>query len=113
MLQLRQMLDAWSELGRPATVNDAAEAAHAGLAPVLKALLDDLPGDKNGKKTALGNLLRDYRGRVLDGRKLDRTDNKRPKWRVVNLEARETKAPAGNAKPMVDMAVPDMPDALA
>lgn len=91
-------------------MNDAAEAA---LAPLLTALLDDLPGEKNGKKTALGNLLRDYRGRVLDGRKLDRTHNKRPKWRVVNLEAREPKPPAVKAKPMVDMAVPEMPDALA
>jgi hypothetical protein len=85
---LRQLMDAWSELGHPATVSDAAETAYAGLAPLLKALLDDLPGDKNSKKRALGNLLRDYRGRVLDRRKLDRTDNKRPKWRVVNMDAR-------------------------
>jgi hypothetical protein len=75
--------------------------------------LADPPGNNNGKKTALGNLLRDYRGQVLDGRKLDRTDNKRPKWRVVNLEARDTKASAGSAKPMMDMAVLEMPDALA
>jgi hypothetical protein len=111
-LQLRQLMDAWAELGRPATVNDAAETAYNGVAPLLKAFLDGLPGDKSGKKTALGNLLRDYRGRVLDRRRLERTDNKRPKWRVVNLDARETKAPSGEPKPVVDMTVPEMPDAL-
>jgi hypothetical protein len=109
---LRQLMDAWSELGRPATVNDAVEAVHAGLAPLLKTVLDDLPGDKITKKMALGNLLRDYRGRPLDGRKLDRTDNKRPKWRVVNLDARD-KAPSGDPKPGEDMSVPASSDTLA
>lgn len=111
-LQLRQLMDAWGELGRPATVGDAIEAAHQGAAPLLKAFLDGLPGDKNGKKTALGNLLRDYRGRALDRRKLERTDRKRPKWRVVSLDGNESKAPSGEATPLVKMAVPEMPDAL-
>jgi len=112
-LQLRQLMDAWEELGRPATVNDAANDAYEGRAPLLKAFLDGLPADKHGKKTALGNLLRDYRGRVLDGRRLERTDKKRPKWRVVDLNARETMAPAGEGKPLVDMPVREMPDAMA
>lgn len=112
-LQLRQLMDAWAELGRPITVSEAVDLAHGNYAPLLKAFLDGLPSDKNGKKTALGNLLRDYRGRVLDGRRLERTDNKRPKWRVVNLDARDANATSDNPKPLLDMPVLGLPDAIA
>ncbi len=105
---LRQLLDAWSELDRPVTVAEAINIAEAGDAPLLHALLEDLPRNKHGKKGALGNLLRDYRGRVLDGRKLDRTDQKRPKWQVVGLDAAEPKSQAAAPKPVVDL--PEMPD---
>jgi hypothetical protein len=96
---LRQVMDGWAELMRPATVGDAIDAAQAGLAPTLKAVLDDLPGDK---KKALGNLLRDFRGRVLDGRKLERTEQKRPKWHVVRIGTGKEPAPSPDPKPLVD-----------
>ena len=97
---LRQLLDGWAELGHPATVGTAIEAVDASRAPALKVLLADLPGDK---RKALGNLLRDSRGRVLDGRKLERTDHKRPKWRVVGVERGDVKASSGDTKPLVDL----------
>jgi hypothetical protein len=104
-------MDAWSKLGCPFAAGDAVEAAYGDSAPALKAWLDELSGDKNSKKKALGNLLRDYRNRVLDGRKFDRTDNKRPKWRVVRLDAREVTL-TNDAKPLVDaINVPTLPDA--
>jgi hypothetical protein len=103
--QLRELLDGWAELGQPVTVNDAIDRAYAGFAPTLKAVLDSLPGDKEKKKKALGNLLRDYRGRPLDRRKLERTDRKRPKWRVVNIG--DSKATPSNPIPGVDMPNPE------
>jgi hypothetical protein len=102
----------WRAARQPATRPRSArpiEAADVGCAPTLKAVLADLHGDK---KRALGNLLRDVRGRVLDRRKLERTDHKRPKWRVVNMGAGAS-APSGDPKPLVDTPdVPALPNAL-
>jgi hypothetical protein len=79
---LRQLMDGWEELGSPATVNTALELVDEGKAPTLKALLTELPGPRS---QVLGNLLRDYRSRVLDGRKLDRTNSKTPRWQLVTI----------------------------
>ena len=78
---LRQVMDAWAELGRAAAVGEAYLAAQVGDAPQLQAVLEDLPG--NDKRKALGNLLRDYRGRVLDGRKFEHTEGRPAKWQLV------------------------------
>ena len=82
MSVLRQLMQGWEELVKPHTVADAIEAAEANTAPTLKALLADLDGDKH---KALGRILRDYRGRVLGGRKFDRTKGKIPKWELVAI----------------------------
>ena len=85
---LRQLMDGWAELGRPCTVRGAIELVDEGEAPTLKILLAESPGHPN---KVLGNLLRDYRGRVLDGRKLEHTDAKTPKWQLVAI-AKESAA---------------------
>jgi putative DNA primase/helicase len=82
--QLEQLIEGWEQLGEPTTVAEAIRVVSRGEAPALAELLDDLPGNRN---RALGTLLRDFRGRVLHGRKLERTNRKQPKWRVVPVGA--------------------------
>ena len=61
--------DGWAELGHPATVGAAIEAADVGRAPTLKAMLADLPGDK---KKGLSNQSPNARLHRLDrGERLD------------------------------------------
>ncbi|MCX5682068.1 MAG: hypothetical protein NT049_00050, partial [Planctomycetota bacterium] len=79
---LQQLMDGWAELNGAATVGEAVVAANLGTAPTLAALLTELPGDCN---RSLGYLLRDCRGRVSGGRKLDRTDHKIPRWQLVTI----------------------------
>lgn len=79
---LRRLMQGWEELGGPSSVGDAIKIADADGSPVLKAVLADLNDDRH---RTLGRMLRDYRGRVLDGKKFDRTDNKVPKWRVASV----------------------------
>ncbi len=79
---LRQLMEGWDELKKPATVAEAIKATEGDSAPTLKALVADLPGDR---PRALGRLLRDYRGRVLGGRKFDRSDGKIPKWNLASV----------------------------
>jgi hypothetical protein len=49
----------------------------------LQNVIDGLQGDRH---RALGYLLRDYRGRVCNGKKLERTGNKIPRWQVVEVK---------------------------
>ena len=79
---LRQLMQGWEELAKPHTVADAIKAADGGTAPTLTALMAEIDGDKH---RAIGRMLRDYRGRVLGGRKFDRTDGKIPKWELLTL----------------------------
>ncbi|NQU22680.1 MAG: bifunctional DNA primase/polymerase [Candidatus Nealsonbacteria bacterium] len=81
--QLQQLIDGWEELKTPATVGEAMTRAHAGQAPTLLEILDSLSGNPNH---ALGNLLRNSRGRVVGGRKLERSNTTRPMWRVIAVQ---------------------------
>jgi hypothetical protein len=90
---LRQVMEAWKQLGGPSTIRDAIVKAECGEAPALLAALEDLPGrDRN---RALGNLLRHNRGRVMDQQKFERTDSKRPKWEVISIAEGGSPATAG------------------
>lgn len=80
---LSRLMDAWDELGGIATVGDAITAANVGQAPTLSALLNELPGNDHNR--ALGYLLREYKGRVLGGRRFERTDHKIPRWQLVEI----------------------------
>ena len=83
--QLRCLMDGWEELGGEATVAEAINIAGRGTAPTLDLVLTEMPrNDRNG---TLGRLLRDYRGRVLGGKRFDRTEHKIPRWRLVYVEA--------------------------
>jgi hypothetical protein len=82
-VQLRQLMDGWTELGGISTVGEAMKKVDSDEAPTLKTLIAELP--KGDRHRALGCLLRDYRGWVLDGRKFDHTDHKIPKWQLVTL----------------------------
>ena len=77
--QLRLLLDGWEQVGE-AKVSEAIAKIDAGEAPILQSLLAGLPGER---RSALGNLLRQYRRTVLDGQRLDRTDSKVPRWHVI------------------------------
>jgi putative DNA primase/helicase len=82
---LHQLVHAWEECFGNAfgTVGDAITSAETGQAQQLNELLNDLPGDK---RRTLGTLLRDGKSRVLDGRKIERADGKRAKWRIVPVQ---------------------------
>ena len=54
-----------------------------GHAPMLSAFLAEFPGDK---RQILGNLLRDFRGRVRGGRKFERTTGTKPTWHLVTTQ---------------------------
>jgi len=79
---LRQLMDAWEELGGPATVAEAIKAVDADKAPKLKAVLAGLSYNRNEE---LGKVLRDYRGWVVGGRKFDRTNASVPKWLLLTV----------------------------
>jgi hypothetical protein len=79
---LRQLMDAWEELGGPATVAEAIKAVDADKAPKLKFVLAGLGYNRNEE---LGKVLRDYRGWVAGGRKFDRTDASVPKWALLTV----------------------------
>ena len=75
---LAQLLEAWTEMQCPMTVPGALRLAESGLAPKLA----DLVSGFADKANALGALLRTHRGRVLGGRRLDRSG--RPaKWFIT------------------------------
>jgi hypothetical protein len=76
---LAAIMEAWPG---PATVAEAISKAEVGEAPALLAALEELPhGEK--RKHALGQLLKHHRGRVVKGRRFEKTDHAHPKWQVV------------------------------
>jgi hypothetical protein len=78
---LRRLMDGWAQLGDGAhTVAEAIEQINQDKAPTLKQLLAEIPGDRS---RALGTLLRDWRGRVLSGRKFDKPNRKVSKWQLM------------------------------
>jgi hypothetical protein len=78
---LRRLMDGWQELGEGAhTVAEAVELIDLGRAPVLKQLLAETRGERS---QTLGVLLRDWRGRVLGGRKFDKPNRKLSKWQLM------------------------------
>ncbi len=78
---LSAVMDAWPP--SPVTVSEAIRKAECGEATALLAALQELPG--RDKAHALGQLLKHHRGRVVKGRKFERTDTAQPKWQVVNI----------------------------
>jgi hypothetical protein len=81
---LRQLIDAWSEIGFPATVAMALQMADCDAIeryPKLVAAVADLAVAKERRNDVLGKLLRTFRGRVLGGRKFVKVGEK--KWNVV------------------------------
>lgn len=84
---LRQLMDGWQELGFPATVATALECLATTTAaenyPTLREVVREIPGDT---ARALGNMLKHFRGRVVGGRKFERTSHKIPKWQVVEAQ---------------------------
>ena len=91
--QLRELMDAWSELdGEWLRVSEAIEATMQAAAkaecgpgelPKLATFLTTLSGNH---KHALGNLLRQYRDRVVGGRRFVRSKHKVPKWRLEAVQ---------------------------
>ena len=77
---LAAVMDGWPGL---ATVAEAIHYAEVGTAPDLAAALEELP--RKNRRHALGQLLKQHRGRVLNGRKFEKTDGKRPRWEVVSV----------------------------
>jgi hypothetical protein len=77
---LRELIDAWKELGS-ATVAEAIIKADTGEAPLLAALMSDMK--QGDRRRTLGTMLRCFRGRVLDGWKLERTRSTQPKWHIL------------------------------
>lgn len=80
---LRQLINGWSEFGEPRSVADAfktLQEAPEDLYPTIRAVIGELDGDK---RKALGYMLRSARGRVLDGRKFEKTTHDIPRWKVV------------------------------
>ncbi len=77
---LAAVMDGWPGL---ATVAEAMHYAEVGNAPDLAAALEELP--RKNRRHALGQLLKHHRGRVLNGRKFEKTDGKRPRWEVVSI----------------------------
>lgn len=80
---LRMLLDAWDELGYPASVSVALQAVDtdvAGNYPKFAAAIAELSVSRDKRNEALGKLLRKYRGRVLDGKKFEKVGDK--KWMV-------------------------------
>ena len=80
---LRRLMDGWQELGDGAhTVAEAVERIDQGKAETLKQLLAEIPGDRS---RTLGTLLRDWRRRVLGGRKFDKPNRKVSKWQLMTV----------------------------
>lgn len=88
---LAAVMEAWC---KPMTVAEAIDLAERGTAdpdPIesekamkLWHALEELPrGEK--RKHALGQLLKNHKGRVVNGRRFERTDCARPKWQVVSI----------------------------
>ena len=85
--ELRAM-EGWAELGGPRTVADACnsvESAIDGKYSILRTVIAGLPQHLS-KQKGLGDMLRSYRGRVLDGRRFERTDHKIPKWYLAEVK---------------------------
>ncbi len=83
---LGALMDGWAEIGSPATAATAIQFVEncpdkfAGLREVIA----ELPGHLD-RRQALGTMLRQFRGRVLAGRRFVRTDHKIPKWSLENV----------------------------
>lgn len=80
---IRLLIDGWQELPVPMTVAQALETI--AVSPCdeyvsLRAAVTELKGDP--QKT-IGYLLRDARGRIVGGKRFDRTDSRPSKWMVV------------------------------
>ena len=71
--QLQQLLDMW-----PGCIT-VAEAVRTDT------IYDFVTTLKGEPKRALGNLLKQYRGRVLGGKCFERTDSKTPQWFVAEV----------------------------
>ncbi|HUT09845.1 MAG TPA: bifunctional DNA primase/polymerase [Thermoguttaceae bacterium] len=85
--QLRALMEGWSELGSPMTVAGACDVVASATDdkyPILRAVISELPRHLS-KQQGLGNLLKTYRGRVLDGRQFEKTDHKIPRWYSVEV----------------------------
>jgi len=85
--QLRALMEGWSEFHEPMSVAaacDALECALDGRYSTLRAIVAELPKHLS-RQQALGNLLKTYRGRVLDGRRFERTDHKIPRWYLAEV----------------------------
>ncbi len=78
------LIEAWAELPCPATVAGALILADTGQATKLAGLLAPIHADK--RNNHVGRLLQTYRGRVLGGRRIERTGAKPPKWTVTAVE---------------------------
>jgi hypothetical protein len=82
---LRELIDAWIELGGPSTVSDAIIKADTGEAPMLATILADLR--QEDRRRALGTMLRAFRGRVLGGYKFDHTKStSHPRWLLAQVK---------------------------
>jgi hypothetical protein len=84
---LGQLMEGWAELGFPATVAVALELVDN--APdkfsTLRAAINELTAGRHERQRLIGTILRDVKGRVIDGRYFTRSDNKTPKWTVVKV----------------------------
>jgi hypothetical protein len=85
---LGALMDAWAELGFPATVATAFEALETNVDPQklvkLREVIAELP-DGRDQRAALGILLRQFKGRVVDGRRFVRSTEKIPRWSVETV----------------------------
>ena len=89
MEQLRALMEGWSQFGCPKTVSDACNAVECaidGEYSILRTVMAELPHHQS-KQQALGNLLKTYRGRVLDGRRFEKTNHKVPKWYLEEVKS--------------------------
>jgi len=85
--QLRALMEGWSKFGCPMTVADACDAVDAAIDDrysLLRGVIGALPRHVS-KQHGLGNLLKSYRDRVLDGRRFEKTDHKIPKWYLAEV----------------------------
>jgi hypothetical protein len=80
---IRLLMDGWQELPEPMTVAKALETIAVSPSDefvTLRTAIAELKGDP---QKAISYLLRDARGRVVGGKRLDRTDSRPCKWMVV------------------------------
>jgi len=81
---LRDLMTGWGELPGPITVARAMElvdAASDDQFTNLRMVIRELPRGRD-RNAAIGNLLKQWRGRVLDGRCLVSTGNSTKKWSI-------------------------------